>query len=218
MKEDHNRKDPRSRELLFHQPVRINPAARRSWALVANCVAAGCPQKRPSFLVAPCSLKLAPMPEDICWASSCCQSLQLLSQRSAQIRNAAWVPVQTLLCSLVARAVSKLCGSAKSHVFPFESNCQKSLFRSQFLPCMGYGCGAPETDGLWHGVLLMAWFPRVGPLPVTVGHICSPKGLCWGDRRMDQLIKAFGNGKHSYLWSGIICNFYQMSPWLHPYV
>lgn len=33
----------------------------------------------------------------------------------------------------------------------------------------------------------------------TTEHICFPKGLCWGDRHMDQMIKTFGNGKHSHL-------------------
>lgn len=61
-------------------------------------------------------------------------------------------------------------------------------------------------------------FPPGGLLPGTMGHICFPEHLRWGDRHMGQTIKAFGNGKHSYLWSGIICNFYQMSSSFHPYV
>lgn len=60
--------------------------------------------------------------------------------------------------------------------------------------------------------------PPGGLLPRTMGHICFPERLCWGGRHMDQMIKAFGNGKHSCLWSGIICNFYQMSSSFHPYV
>lgn len=63
-----------------------------------------------------------------------------------------------------------------------------------------------------------AYHPHVGLLPVTMGHICSPGGLCWGDGHVDQMIKACGSGKHSCLWSGIICNFYQMSSWFNPCV
>lgn len=118
------------------------------------------------------------------------ENLQLSAQDSARWRVERGLPCRFSVLHWLQRDWLASCiAQPGSPIFPFEFYRHRSLFHFQFLPCVAYQRGAPEADGLWRGVLLIAWFPHVGLLPVTMGHICSPEGLHCRHRHMGKWLK-----------------------------